>query len=248
MHYYYYCYYYFQLTRETESLKNNWNLILTQARDVLFSLGWPWISPHLRRSGKLESQNPSEAISTAKKQCPSLHVTAFWLEVKETACSLHETAAKIQNLWTPKTTSKTQFLTYPAWGINFPQRHIPVHVLTVEAELGLLVLSLLQWGLYKFIPLLHWWDWCKQWGHDCSYLGPSRVSGESWPFSLGMQLHAFNLHLSYKAVCLHLKLCTTGSFIMDLTNLGQCTENLPSREQVQVHRHWFSLFSRWKAI
>lgn len=26
---------------------------------------------------------------------------------------------------------------------------------------------------------------------------------------------------------------------MDLTNLGQCIENLPAREQVQVHRHRF---------
>lgn len=68
MHYYYY----FQLTSETESEKNNWNWILTQDRDVLFSLGWPWIS-HLRRAGKLESQNPSEATSTSKK---TMHFTA----------------------------------------------------------------------------------------------------------------------------------------------------------------------------
>lgn len=74
-----------------------------------------------------------------KKQCTSLHVAAFWWEVKKLACSLHEIAARIQNLSTSKMTRKPQFLAYPAWGINFPQRHTrTVYALAVEDRIGII--------------------------------------------------------------------------------------------------------------
>lgn len=74
-----------------------------------------------------------------KKQCTSLHVAAFWWEVKKLACILHEIAARIQNLSTSKMTRKPQFLAYPAWGINFPQRHTrTVHALAVEDRIGII--------------------------------------------------------------------------------------------------------------
>lgn len=51
---------------------------------------------------------------------------------------MHESAARIQNLLASKTTSKPQFFTYPAWGINFPQSHISLHELTVEDRIGII--------------------------------------------------------------------------------------------------------------
>lgn len=133
-----------------------------------------------RKIGILKSQ-----WSSLKSQ-KAVHFTGcccILVESKKSACSSQEIAARIQNPLTLKTTSKPQFLPSPALGIRikFPQRHarsfLGMYLLWKRGS-GLLVLSLLQWGLYKFIPLLHWWGWCRQWGHDCSYLGPSRVSGE----------------------------------------------------------------------